>query len=245
MQRRSNNKSAKAKSSDRSISREIARQVRRFNDKIEREIRKNPSIGGILPDKLVLSEVKQAYTTKKDLRVLTNKVDRAFKRGAFKRVITKSGVDTTAYQLHELELGLQRINRARERVRKTVDQSPYKGTMGTIDANNLQPKKTNPNTVSARNWKKFVESIEKQAIPSYVDNGPDNYKAAYIKAAKRYLGGWQAHRVIEVVKQIPAYEFYTEGLNDPILFISYISDPLPAEEIANNVIERWAQRGYV
>lgn len=208
-----------------------------------RELDKNPDLYIFAPQKMSVKKAKSMYKTQADVRLLINSVDRLFKRGALTPVITSAGAFTTKYQLHEIELGIKRINSARARIAKKIDVSPYRGTMGTIEANNLAPKKTDPLNVKQRHWDKFVASVEKQSRHSYHQEGMEGYKLAYIQACKDNLGRYAAD-IIAIVKHIPAEEFFYLSMNDPILHISFTSDPIPHNEIRDLVVAQLNAYGY-
>ena len=119
------------------ISKEIEKQVKRYNDKLKREANKNPGISDFLPDRLSVKDLKSKVKTPKDLRLLENKVNRLFSEGALKPVQTKQGVKTTAYELREIKLAVERINRQRQKELKQAAPSTEKGTMGSIRQNSL------------------------------------------------------------------------------------------------------------
>ena len=223
------------------IGKEIEKQVKRYNDKLKREANKNPGLSDFLPDRLSAKDLKSKVKTPKDLRLLENKVNRLFGEGALKPVQTKQGVKTTAYELREIKLAVERINRQRQKELKQAAPSTQKGTMGSIRQNSLQPKDFNPDNIRKSDWDKFVESAEKQSWDSYTKDKMIKYKENYLKSVKENLGR-QGKELYDYVSKLTPEQLYESFYDDPILQIGFTSDPLPAASIAKAALAGWKEK---
>ena len=101
----------------------IAKDVRRFNEKIAREAKKGTAR---LPPKMRVGDVKKAIYSRKDLHAFQALIKNAFKPGAFKT--NKQGI--SGYEQKEAQIRIGIINRARKRVSEKV-QAPAAQQMGT------------------------------------------------------------------------------------------------------------------
>ena len=180
-------RSSKISWNDRQV-KELQRQVKRFNAKITRTARKSPELVDFLPDKLSVKQLRQTIKTAKDLKLISARVDRAFKNDAFQPILTEQGVRTTKYEVREISLGVQRINRQRAKELAQANPSTEKGTMGTVRENNLQPKRFNPNSIKQSDWDKFVQVVERQSMDSYTDEKIERYKENYLRALQNAFG---------------------------------------------------------
>lgn len=217
----------------------LTKQVKRFNAKIAREARKNPAKAQFLPDKLSVKELRQQIKTARDLKLLSARVDRAFRPKAFELIKSKQGVVATNYQVKELRLDVRRINQARKREAEKANVSTEKGTMGTIESNNLRPKRFDFDKIKLSDWDAFIESVEKQYLTdSYSYNKMNKYKEDYLNSVRELLGKY-GEALYEYVSKLPAEFVYGKFYDDTLLQISFISDPIPALEIAENALAAW------
>lgn len=217
---------------------ELKQQVKRFNAKITREIKRSPELADFLPQKLSVRTERQKIKTASDLKLFSARVDRAFAKGAFTPVVTGQGIATTKYELKELSLGVRRINRERKKELERAAPSTKKGTMGTIRQNNLIPKRFNPNEITRQNWKAFVESVERQSMPSYTEGKMLTYKENYIRALENIFGP-DADEVIGIVRALPPSKVYQAFYDNPNLQLGFIYDPLDAAVILEEITEDW------
>lgn len=215
----------------------LKKSVRSYNAKISRELKKNPQLEGGLPEKLSVRQLRKDIKTGKDLNQLVARTKRVFKKNAFDVVVNEKGVKTTKYEYHEVKLEVNRINRVRKKLREDADVSPNKGTMGTIEDQALQPKPFNFNKMEKRDWEKFKKGTRKMASDYYNSTRYSRYKENYIKALD--ILGEYGEPVKELVSKIDDEKFYKAQFDDPILGIQFISDPLEAKLIAEEIINHW------
>jgi len=204
---------------------ELAKAVRKFNAKRTRLLKQVPELEDFLPDKLNVQDIKRETKTRSDFNKTLNSINRFMRKGAEKPIVTEQGVKTTQYEKNELQIKIRTINQRRAAERKRANVSTEKGTMGTIQANNLNPKKVDINKVKKSDWKKFVESVEKQSKDIYQKEKYDRYKENFIKGLQNAFGE-KADQLVSMVEQIDPATLTQMYYDDPIIQIDFIYDPI-------------------
>ena len=204
---------------------ELAKAVRKFNAKRTRLLKQAPELEEFLPPKASTKEIKKSVQTRRDLKNELNSLERFMRKGAEKPIVTKEGIKTTVYEKKEISIKVRAINQRRAAELKKAAPSTEKGTMGTIRENNLKPKQYDIDKIKKSDWKKFVESVEKQSKDSYASDRYDRYKENFIKGLENAFGE-KGSELIEIAKQIDAETLTQMYYDDPILQIDFIYDPL-------------------
>lgn len=204
---------------------ELSKAVRKFNAKRTRLLKQVPELEEFLPPKQSVKALRESIQTRRDFRNEINSIERFMQKGAEKPIVTAEGVKTTAYEKKELGIKIRAINARRAAERKRANVSTEKGTMGTIRANNLQPKQVNLDKIKKSDWAKFVESVEKQARDSYTQQKYDRYKENFIKGLENAFGESGAE-LVALAEQIDPETLSQMYFDDPILQIDFIYDPL-------------------
>lgn len=204
---------------------ELAKAVRKFNAKRTRLLKQVPELEEFLPPKASTKDIRKSVQTRRDLKNELNALERFMRKGAEKPIVTKEGIKTTAYEKKEIAIKVRAINQRRAAELKKAAPSTEKGTMGTIRENNLKPKKYDIDKIKKSDWKKFVESVEKQSKDSYASDRYDRYKENFIKGLENAFGE-KGSELIEIAKQIDAETLTQMYYDDPILQIDFIYDPL-------------------
>jgi hypothetical protein len=204
---------------------ELAKAVRKFNTKRTRLLKQVPELEEFLPAKISTKEIRERVKTRRDLKNELNSIERFMRKGAEKPIITKEGIKTTVYEKKEISIKVMAINQRRAAELKKAAPSTEKGTMGTIRENNLKPKQYDIDKIKKSDWKKFVESVEKQSKDSYASDRYDRYKENFIKGLENAFGE-KGSELIEIAKQIDGETLTQMYYDDPILQIDFIYDPL-------------------
>lgn len=226
-----------------SDSEKISNTVRQFNAKITRTLKKHPEFAPYLPEKITVKELTANIRTRKDFNREVNSLSRFLKRGAEKPYTSKRGVKTTTWERKEIGYKVAQINRQRTIERKRANVSTYKGTMGSIQANNLNPKKYNIDKIRPQEWDKFIETVEKQTKSNYNYDKMKRYKENYIKGLYNVFGA-KGNGIIGIVENIPPDEFTDLYYNDPVLQIDFIYDPIEVDLKIESIIEHFESNGY-
>ena len=204
---------------------ELAKAVRKFNAKRTRLLKQVPELEEFLPPKASTKEIRKSVKTRRDLKNELNSLERFMRKGAEKPIVTKEGIKTTVYEKKEISIKVRAINLRRAAELKKAAPSTEKGTMGTVRENNLKPKQYDIDKIKKSDWKKFVESVEKQSKDSYASDRYDRYKENFIKGLENAFGE-KGSELIEIAKQIDAETLTQMYYDDPILQIDFIYDPL-------------------
>lgn len=204
---------------------ELAKAVRKFNAKRTRLLKQVPELEEFLPPKASTKEIRKSVQSRRDLKNELNSLERFMRKGAEKPIVTKEGIKTTVYEKKEISIKVRAINQRRAAELKKAAPSTEKGTMGTIRENNLKPKQYDIDKIKKSDWKKFVESVEKQSKDSYASDRYDRYKENFIKGLENAFGE-KGSELIEIAKQIDAETLTQMYYDDPILQIDFIYDPL-------------------
>lgn len=222
----------------------IANMARKFNAKITRISNKSPEISKYLPNKINSKELQQNIESRRELNKLLNKYGRFLDKGAENIVQSKKGVTTTEWMKKEVSIDIGVINRKRSSERKRADVSTYKGTMGTVGANNLQPKTFNFDEISSQKaWKEYVRSAEKQSSPGYNSEKQSNYKKNYIMAIRNTVGyGVDADKIVKLIEKIDSDSLYYSYYDDQILQLNFWYDEHDKGIKIRSVYNKWAEK---
>ena len=222
---------------------ELRKEIRRYNDRRRRAIKKNPDLINYLPT-ISYKEVVGKITTRKDLNRVLRELNQSRAKNAF-NVIKVNNAKTTKWQLRVTKSRVRDINRQREKELKKSAPSTEKGTMGTIERNNLNPNPM-PNPSSQKEWEKFVESAEKQVWSQYFSQKGERYKNNYLELFKAFYGNKYTSRLETIIANLTAEEIVNAMYYSPLLDIQFIypdSDNFEMSENAELILETW--RMYV
>lgn len=206
----------------------LRKSVQRFNAKRTRIINKYPSMQEYLPDKLSIKDIKADITYRTDFNKRLNSIDRFMKKGAEKPILTDKGIKTTRYEAKEIGIKVRAINIRKANERKKANVSTEKGTMGTIKANNLLPKKYNLENIKKTDWDKYKETVEKLSKNSYYADRDEKYKENYIKAFKTIFGE-KGNDTLRRLEEMSTESISRAYYDDPILQLDFIYDPIEAD----------------
>lgn len=218
---------------------ELRKEIRRYNDRRRRAIKKNPDLINYLPT-ISYKETVGKITTRKDLNRVLRELSQSKAKNAFD-VVKVNNAKTSKWQLRITKSRVRAINRQREKELKKASPSTEKGTMGTIERNNLNPKHM-PNPSSQKEWEKFVESAEKQVWSQYSSQKGERYKNNYIELFKAFYGNKYASRLETIIAKLTADEIVNAMYYSPLLDIQFIypdSDNFEMSENAELIIETW------
>lgn len=222
---------------------ELRKEIRRFNDRRRRAIKKNPDLINYLPT-LSYMDIVGKITTRKDLNRVKKEINQSRAKNAFK-IVKVGDAKTTKWQLRITKAKVRSINRQRQKELKEANPSTEKGTMGTIERNNLRDKRM-PSPSSQTEWQKFVESAEKQVWSSYSDQKGERYRNNYIATFKGFYGNRYISELERITSALTAYQFAQAMYYSPILDIQFLypdSDTFDYSETAEIILETW--RMYV
>lgn len=218
----------------------ITNLVRTFNAKITRTLKAHPDWAEYLPERLTTTDVKNRIETRQDFNRELKSYQRFMKKGAEMPILSQTGIKTTKWQKKEVGYKVAQINRARTIEAKKANVSTYKGTMGTIESNNLKHKKYDINKIKKSDWEKYLQTVDKQIKANYKTDKMKKYKENYLRAILENLGDSEkAQELYNYVSNLDPEMMYYVYYDDPILQIQFTSDPLPSDTIASSALEHW------
>lgn len=222
----------------------VTNTVRQFNSKITRLLKKNPALKPYLPDRINAKELTKNIQTRSDFNREINSISRFLKRGAESPITTDTGLRTTQWQRKELGYKVANINRQRTAERKRANVSTFKGTMGSIQKNNLEPKQYDFNKIKPSDWDKFVQNVEKQVKENYFSEKNELYKQNYMTAISNVFNKEDSARLSAILQNIPAEDLIDLFYSDPVLQIDFVYDPLEASVLAMHIEIHLNEYGY-
>lgn len=179
----------------------IAKDIRRFNEKIAREAKKG--VAG-LPPRMKAADVTKAIYSREDFKAFQKLIENAFKPGAFKP--GESGI--TPYEQREAQIRIGIVNRARARAAEKV-QAPAAKEMGTEYYNALKPKKQKALSKLGENKQRYLESLRAETKGNYQEKLSNVYIENYLAVARKYIEYPYISQIEQALKKIPADAFIT------------------------------------
>lgn len=219
----------------------LSQYVGKFNAKITRELRKNPEAWEYYPPRFNVRQLRTQIQSREDFNRFIKSVDRAFKPGAFTPVETKKGKKTTKWVLKEINLANRYINRKKQKMRDKVNPSYYTGTMGSVEANALSPRKFDPDKMDENSFNKYVESTSHQARSQYWNERITKYKEDYLANIEKHFNmeDKKVKELYDLVSKIPADIMFFNYYADAELQINFFSDPIEAELLVERALNAW------
>ena len=216
---------------------ELNRIVRNFNSKIKRVAEKSPESEKFLPDKLSVKALKGTIGTRQDFKRELNSLQRFSRREAEKIQTTPGGLTLTAFEIKEAKIKTRIVNIKRAFERKKLGVTERDGVMGQVSERRLQPKKFTL-TKTAKEWEKFVASLEKEISSNFKAEQLEKYKENYLKGIIENLG-IKGLALNNLLKDVDAEILFKKSITNPLLSIDFIYDPLELETIIEAKIEAW------
>ena len=107
----------------------LRKEIERFNRKITRLKQKgDPVVTAALPERLSYKKLKKDIVSRSELNRLYKSIERFTARGSEQKVKTKSGVETTKFELADIRARVASINARRKAQLKAL---------GKLDAGNI------------------------------------------------------------------------------------------------------------
>lgn len=223
--------------------RQLRRDVSVFNRARTMAIKKDPAIEQFLPQKLNVKQLREEITTRQELKELTDKVD--YEVAYQFEVFEQPGGGHILRS--ELELARQlavKSNQLKAREAKKRGLKPPKPKeMLDLEQADLMPVRTDVENVHAKNWARYVASVEAKSDPSYFAWEAQSYKDQYIESMWKALGATEdVLEIEEFIKNIPADEFVRAAREDEVLRIRYLyaNNPSEVEAIKKDIREHWS-----
>lgn len=218
----------------------LTKAIERYNTYLDIKIAENYDVAKYLPPFLDVKSELEFARDNEDLRRRIRQIDMVHRAGMLEPVVTKSGVQTSVYELKILDENIKRINKWREKERKRLEiyPSPFKGTMGALKLKDLAPFVNRSETISPYLWRDYVASKAEQARPSEEDVIYERYKQNYLSGVNNMLGE-VGRELYSYVSALPARLVYDSYYMDADLQIDFVYTLSDVSYIANRVLEAW------
>lgn len=197
---------------------QIAREVKRFNAKVEREAKKaakDKNTKYIIPPKMNTADVKKMIKTRADFNAFKKLVENAFKEGAF--IQGKSG--STKYEQAEVKIRVGIINKARKRA--MPEKQPGR-QMGTERYNSFKPKKAKKLSNLGIHKEDYLESLREETKGDFIEKVNNAYILNYMTAVQGHISEPYKSQIISCLKKIPADAFISAKDTTEEFEIGYI-----------------------
>ena len=152
---------------------ELARLAKNFNAKIEYQLKKNPELKDVLPEKVKVKDLKKDIASRKDLNRTLEKLSSFSQRGMEKVVTNEKGERATLFEIEQTKKNVRRLNAQRRAEQKKIDEMPVyiDGKKATTVRRMVQEQKAKPiqfdfNKSEKGGFKKFAEYVEKKISDS-------------------------------------------------------------------------------
>lgn len=214
--------------------------IEKYNTIIDKTISEDYDVAKYMPPFLSVKEELSAARNNDDLRRRIRQIDMIHKIGMLEPVVTKSGVQTTKYELNILQQNIKRINKWREKERKrlAIYPSTTKGTMGALKLKELMPLKNRSETISPTMWSDYIRGKEEQSRPSEESVIYERYKLNYLTAVNNMLGE-AGKNLYNYVNGLSAKFVYDSYYKDAEVQIDFVYTQADAKYVAERALSAW------
>lgn len=192
----------------------IAKDIRRFNEKIAREAKKGAAG---LPPRLKVVDVTKAIYSRKDYKAFQKLIENAFKPGAFHT--GKSGL--TPYEQKEAQIRTGIVNRARARAAEKV-KAPDAKQMGTEYYNSLKPKAPKSLSKMGKKARKYLESLRAETSGNFEQRINRSYIENWLAIARKFIEYPYIGQIEKALKKIPPDAFIAAAESTDEFSIKYM-----------------------
>lgn len=217
--------------------RKLKYAVHNYNRRLERIKKEMPEMEKMLPERAFVSELKANIKDHHDLRRAINKLERFNKESATDFKINKEGYAATAYEVHEVKLDVEKINREKAKRREKIENieattrgQPVgltRGQMGSEELNSFRATKFNFKGKTKEDWEAFKKTVEKQSSSSYFREQDERLRNNYITGLYESCGKTsEVKELAEHIKALDIDEFIEIYFSDEQATIGFYYDPI-------------------
>lgn len=211
----------------------ISNIVRRFNMKVGRLLKKEPSLKQVLPEKITKDKFKDNIYSRNDFLRKIKHYERFLKRGAEDLITLPSGLITTAWHKREAKISASSITRKRakeserrSKIEITDYGAPtgfyYTPKQGKSYSNELRPRSGSIEKIKTRKeFSEFFKMLEKQDTEDYFQKKARIYKQNYIKKFEDVFG-YVPEDLMELFNKFSDIQFADTLYSDENLDIRFL-----------------------
>ena len=198
----------------------LSKMVKRFNDKVRREAKKNPAAAPFLPKTKSVRTLRKELKTEAELRQLQRDINVLFRPGALKLISPYSGVVTTRYESQITKNAARRIAAARKKELERLRESPNFYGLTKEQERHYQRPTFHGDTQSA--WNAFVQSLQRKGKQDYLPGIKSIYHNNFGKAAVTALGKERGEELAELANSLPPDYLYDIYYDNPNLTLDFV-----------------------
>lgn len=195
-------------------------QASLYNRRIRYAEQRNPATAAAQVQRIDVRNLGKNIRTRSDLAKLTRRIEKTGFKELTDVVRLESGRPIVRAEKQRLEREIRQVNqkRAAQAAERGIAFKP--GEMG-------KHSELKPITIKLENirgneaWRQFVQSVEKQAMSSYDLKRLEQYKANYLKSARKNFGK-AGKSLYDFVSKMPAADVYQAFVNNPDLSIATV-----------------------
>lgn len=222
----------------------LRKAIKNFNAKRNRVISKGDTNAQYQPNKASMKEALSDIKTKTDYNNVMRSLKRYTEKGVEKTVNVGKNKDIviTRYQLKELRLANDRINRAKIREHKSIKIDTTTGTMNTISQNATKPFIFKISKMTQADFEKFTERIKNQDDVNYWEDYHKRYKENYLKALEEYIQFDTAKQLYDYLEKIDYKVFYKISLIDENTALPYVYGKEDGSTKFSKILDVWQNK---
>lgn len=212
--------------------------VKQFNRKVT-EVKKVPTLASAQPTKIRYRDLIKNIQSRNEFNRIYNTYNRYLRRGAERIYTNDSGVRLTRWIRDEARYNVQRINRARAKMREHFENLPGKLRPGAIEELALNPRKNHLATTTEKRYaEKIFEGLLRQGNTDYFKIGAEQYKQNYLLSLRKnyhdvkgfrkfynFIRGLSGQTLLEAVSEDPTFLIeYNYGFEDGEMKLEYLEE---------------------
>lgn len=238
-------KSTKRKSTTNNQSK-LAKEVKLFNAKRARIIKKNPNAVEYLPPKQSTKQLRTLIGNRNDERRIIRSLEAFRKADAEAMQVTKSGVKTTKWQINELKKQTRLLNkkRAQKLAELEVNRKNLPYHTDRLEVLALKPRKVTAYDYKRKaDWDKFIELTMEEVSGNFDKIVAERYKQNYLIALEGEFTfpDLDVSRLKGIIEQLPAEKFIEAYKSDPRLELKFMYGALEQMEKFEYVVSAWEE----
>lgn len=206
----------------------LRNHVRKFNAKITRELKKNPSLKEFLPERLNINELRDSITTRRDYNNLIKSVNRFMEKKATQIVTLGNGVSMTRWEKRELQYKRAAINNRKREERKLVGEVP-KGRAGTLEQYNARDLKKLDEIPKAA-FEGFRNRLKRESQESYIIRKNEQFLANWTQAVFNAFGDEKATAILKATEKLERSELLELILSRDDFSISFMYEDIAVQD---------------
>lgn len=222
----------------------LARDVKNFNSKLSRILKKDPEAVSYLPEKKSVREIKARITsgemTRKDVNRTFKSMESFSKKGAEAQAsMAGKPLPITKWEKRQIQTNVNVVNKKRAAERDKLPEKINPESTGSLRLNGLTPINVDyADLAPGRGKELLIKSLEIQRMDDYMDTVKQGYKDNYLSAIAKNLGT-AGQRLYDLVSGLTPQQVYEGYYSDPIMTIQFTSDPLEQEAITEAAMQHW------